>query len=107
MALLISPDDGEGEGDDSMYDEEDEWEQEFDYMEEEDQYELPLKPGHYMIVIKHPQLEQMSEHLVVHPLEKTNVVLTYDQLKLLQPKDVVCVVRDNNLRPLPGVVVKM
>ena len=54
MALLISPDDGEGEGDDSMYDEEDEWEQEFDYMEEEDQYELPLKPGHYMIVIKHP-----------------------------------------------------
>ena len=54
MALLISPDDGEGEGDDSMYDEEDEWEQEFDYMEEEDQYELPLKPGHYMIVIKNP-----------------------------------------------------
>ena len=102
MALLITPGDEEG----SDYDDEEEWEQEFVYQQEEDMYELTIKPGHYMIVINHNKLEQISEHVVVHPLEKTNVELPFD-LTMRQRKDVTCIVRDNNLRPLPGVVVKM
>jgi hypothetical protein len=58
-------------------DEEEEWDQELVYKENEDLYELPLAAAHYMMVIKYPGLEQLSEHVVISPLEDSNTVLFY------------------------------
>jgi len=54
---------GEGEGDSDRdisidEDSEEEYDQEFVFKASEDIYELPLKGGHYMIVIRYPLLQQ-------------------------------------------------
>lgn len=85
-ALLLRKDQKEREESDSEdidEDSDEEWEQEFIYKSEEDTYELPLKGGHYMVVVRYPQLQQVHEHIFVSPLEDCNTVLHYD-LELVQ-----------------------
>ena len=65
--------------------EEDEYEVEFVYKEEENMYEIPLASGHYMVVIKYPGLEQISEHIVISPLETGNTILQF-KLEVAQKK---------------------
>lgn len=57
--------------------EEDEYEVEFVYKEAENLYEIPLSSGHYMLVLKYTGLQQISEHVVISPLETGNTILNY------------------------------
>ena len=75
-AYLISKQEDRGEPDDYMT-EEDEYEVEFVYKEEENMYEIPLASGHYMVVLKYPGIDQISEHIVISPLETGNTILNY------------------------------
>lgn len=72
-AYLISKQDDQGE----YIGEDDEYEVEFVYKEDENMYEIPLASGHYMVVIKYPGIEQISEHIVISPLETGNTILNF------------------------------
>ncbi len=62
---------------DEIMQDEEEYEVEFVYKESENMYEIPLASGHYMIVLKYPELEMISEHIVISPLETGNTILHY------------------------------
>jgi hypothetical protein len=96
----------ENDSEDLDSDSEEEWEQEFIFKQEEDTYELPLKGGHYMVVVRYPELQQVHEHLFVSPLEDCNTVL-HHQLELVQQKQIFVSVKDSDLHNVQGALVKM
>ena len=83
-----------------------EYEVEFVYKEEENMYEIPLISGHYMVVLKYPGIEQISEHIVISPLETGNTILNY-WLEIAQKKQIFVTVKDSDLINLQGVLVWM
>lgn len=65
-------------------DSDEEYDQEFVFKPGEDIYELPLKGGHYMIVIRYPALQQMHEHVHISPLDDCNTILHYQLEQVLK-----------------------
>ncbi len=75
------------------------------YAKENELYELPLKAGHYMIMVKYPGFEQMHQHVIVSPEMDGNLILDF-KVEEVEPKEIFVSVKDSQLSNIPGVVIK-